>query len=59
MEKTRAEEISSSPVMANVTYNGKRIYIENVNEGSSSANVHALSDPSKTIEVPLNNLIEH
>ena len=59
MEKTRAQEISSSPDMANVTYNGTRIYIENVNDGNSSANVHALSNPSKTIEVPLTSLIEH
>lgn len=59
MDKTRAKEISSSPVMANVTYKGTPIYIENVIEGSSSANIHALNNPGKSMEVPLTNLIEH
>jgi small acid-soluble spore protein H (minor) len=55
----RAKEIASSPVMANVTYNGTPIYIENVNENNSSASVHPLNQPGNRQEVPLTSLSEH
>ncbi|WP_041720658.1 H-type small acid-soluble spore protein [Alkaliphilus metalliredigens] len=59
MDKTRAQEIISSPNMISVTYNGKEIYIENVNENTQTANIHLLNKPDKKQEVPLNNLVEH
>lgn len=59
MDKRRAEEIASSPVMANVTYNGTPIYIENVIENKASANIHPLNQPGYRQEVPVTSLIEH
>ena len=32
MNKQRAQEIATSPILANVTYNNVPIYIQNVNE---------------------------
>jgi len=45
--------------MANVTYNGTSIYIENVNAGKNTANIHPLNKPENRQEVSLTNLIEH
>jgi small acid-soluble spore protein H (minor) len=59
MDKKRAQEIASSLVMANVTYNGTPIYIENVNGNNGSANIHPLNQPDNRQEVSLNSLIEH
>ena len=39
MDTKRAKEIASSPIMANVTYNGTPIYIESVNENKGTAKV--------------------
>jgi len=58
MDKIRAKEIASSPIMANVTYLGTQIYIENVNENKETANIHPLNIPKSRQEVSLNNLIE-
>ena len=57
MEEQRAQEIAASPVMANVTYHGKNIYIENVNR--QSANIHLLQNPGQRQTVSLNDLVEH
>lgn len=59
MDKKRAKEIASSPVMANVTYNGTQIYIENVNENKGIANIHPLNQPRNRQEVSLTSLKEH
>lgn len=59
MDERRAREIASSPVMANVTLDGKRIYIENVNGRIGSANIHELDNPENKLEVPIASLIEH
>lgn len=59
MDKRRAQDIASSPVMVNVTYNGTPIYIENVNEDSETASIHYLNKRDNRKEVPLANLIEH
>jgi small acid-soluble spore protein H (minor) len=59
MDKRRAKEIASSPVMVNVTYNGTPIYIENINEKNESANIHHLNRPDSRQEVPLISLVEH
>jgi small acid-soluble spore protein H (minor) len=59
MDKKRAKEIASSPVMANVTYNGTPIYIESVNNNKETANIHPLDKPNNIQEVPLDSLLEH
>jgi small acid-soluble spore protein H (minor) len=57
MDEKRAREIAASPVMANVTYDGEPVYIENVNK--QSANIHSLYDPSQRQTVSLADLVEH
>lgn len=58
MDKQRAREIASSPVMANVTYNGSQIYIEAVNENKDAASIHLLDQPQNSQEVLLVSLVE-
>lgn len=58
MDEKRAKEIASSPIMANVTYNGTPIYIEGVNDNKGTANIHPLDQPKNTQEVLLSNLLE-
>ncbi len=58
MDQKRARDIASSPNMINVTYNGTPIYIESVNEGSNTANIHTLNQPKSKQEVPLASLKE-
>jgi small acid-soluble spore protein H (minor) len=59
MDSRRASEIASSPVMANVTFNGTQVYIESVNGGRGTANIHLINQPNSSMEVPLGNLMEH
>ena len=59
MDKRRAKEIVSSPIMVNVTYNGMPIYIESINNNQGTANIHYLNQPGNVMEVSLINLIEH
>jgi small acid-soluble spore protein H (minor) len=59
LEIKRAKEIAASPLMANVTYNGSKVYIENVNELNNSANIHYLNQPYDQQEISLNKLKEH
>lgn len=59
MDTRRAEEIVSSPVMADVTYNGSKVYMEQVNERRNSCVVHYLDKPDHKLNVPLSNLVEH
>lgn len=59
MDTRRAEEIVSSPVMIDVTYNGSKIYMEKVNETRNSCVIHYLNNPDEKLNVPLTNLVEH
>jgi len=59
MNKQRAQEITASPVMANVTYNGIPIYIQHVDENNDTARIYPLNEPKNEQEIPLPNLIEH
>lgn len=59
MDVQRAQEIAFSPVMANVTYNGSRVYIEHVDQGKQIATVHPLDNPNAKNTVPVANLQEH
>ncbi|HEX2937969.1 MAG TPA: H-type small acid-soluble spore protein [Ruminiclostridium sp.] len=59
MNENRAKEIISSPVMANVTFNGSNVYMEKVSDAAQTCTVHYMNDPLNKIEVPLNSLVEH
>jgi small acid-soluble spore protein H (minor) len=59
MNTQRAKEIAESPVMANVTYNGSQIYIQNVDDASELARIYLLDDPQDEKEVAIKDLIEH
>ncbi|MBY0120476.1 H-type small acid-soluble spore protein [Bacillus sp. S/N-304-OC-R1] len=58
MDKQRAKQISESPEMMNVTYNGKQVYIQNVNE-NDTARVYPLDQPENEQDVALTQLEEH
>ncbi|MFF2878261.1 small acid-soluble spore protein H [Gottfriedia sp. NPDC057991] len=59
MNKQRAQEIASSPEMANVTYNGVPIYIQHVDQTSEMARIYPLGQPDREEEVSINSLSEH
>lgn len=59
MNAQRAQEISVSPIMANVTYQGEPIYIQNVDEQNEMARIYPLNQRENEQSVPLNSLIEH
>ncbi len=59
MNKQRAQEIASSPVMANVTYEGVPIYIQHVDEKNETARIYPLGQPENEQTVPLDRLVEH
>ena len=56
MNKQRAKDIASSPVMVDVTYNGTPVYIEAINQ--NTAKIHLINHPNNKQEVSLNDLIE-
>lgn len=58
MDVARAKEISASPVMANVTYGGVPIYIQQVNEEAKTARVYPLDHPEQESVVPVGSLME-
>lgn len=58
MNIQRAQEIAVSPVMEDVTYNGKSIYIQQVDEKNETARIYPLDQPENEQEVPLSSLIE-
>lgn len=57
MDKKRAEEISVSPVMANVTHLGTPVYINKVND-DGTATVHEIGEHEKKRQVSLTELFE-
>ncbi|WP_416827962.1 H-type small acid-soluble spore protein [Ectobacillus polymachus] len=58
MNQQRAKDIAASPIMANVTYNGVPIYIQEVND-NSMARIYPLHQPEQEQSVPISSLIEH
>jgi len=58
LERRRAQEISESPVMANVSHNGTPVYIQHVDESKENARVFPLDDPEHESDVPLRELKE-
>jgi small acid-soluble spore protein H (minor) len=59
MNTQRAKEIAASPVMANVTYNGVPIYIEQVDEQNETATIYPLDEPKNKQTVSVSSLKEH
>lgn len=58
MDAKRAQEISSSPVMANVSYNGDKVYIEHVDQNNGLATIHPLDNPTTKQSISVNELKE-
>ncbi|MBB6444948.1 small acid-soluble spore protein H [Bacillus benzoevorans] len=58
MEMQRAQEIASSPVMANVTCNGENVYIEHVDQQKGLATIHSLNNPNQKQSVSVTSLNE-
>lgn len=59
MDDKRAKEIISSPVMANVTYNGNKVYMESLDEPEKCCIIHFIDQPVVRLNVPLYSLIEN
>jgi len=55
----RAIEISESSIMAQVTFNGKPVYIQHVDEQNETARIYPLDQPENEQFVPLNQLSEN
>ncbi|MGX8710907.1 MAG: H-type small acid-soluble spore protein [bacterium] len=59
MDNQRAKEIISSLVMANVTHNGNKVYMERLNEPDQCCVINYLNDPVTKINVPVSSLMEN
>ncbi len=57
MNKQRAKQISESPEIHKVTFNGKQVYIQHVNE-DETARIYPLDDPANEQVVSLSQLKE-
>jgi small acid-soluble spore protein H (minor) len=58
MNRARAVEITDSRDMVDVTYNGRLIYIEDINPTKDTASIHYLNQPGFSQEVQLTQLTE-
>ncbi|WP_408007690.1 small acid-soluble spore protein H [Pseudalkalibacillus sp. A8] len=58
MDARRAQEITSSPAMIDVTYNGQHVYIEHVDQSNGKATIHPLDNPDKKESVSVDSLME-
>lgn len=58
MNKQRAQEIAQSPVMANVRFQGKQIYIQHVDEQNGTARIYPLEQPEQEMDVSVDELSE-
>lgn len=59
MNIQRAKEIAESGVLANIQYNGQRIYIQHVDEQKGTARIYPLDNPENEKEVPVEQLLEN
>jgi small acid-soluble spore protein H (minor) len=57
MNKQRATEIATSPIMENVTFEGRSVYIQHVDEVNETARIYPLDDPENEQNVPINSLV--
>lgn len=58
MDIQRARDIASSPVMADVAYDGVPVYIQHVNAESETARIYPLDRPEQEMDVPVRSLSE-
>ncbi|WP_026771549.1 MULTISPECIES: H-type small acid-soluble spore protein [Sediminibacillus] len=58
MDVQRAQEITSSEMMVDVTYKGGKVYIEHVDQGAGMATIHPLEEPESKQSVRLEDLLE-
>ncbi|AJS59956.1 H-type small acid-soluble spore protein [Paenibacillus sp. IHBB 10380] len=58
MHKQRAIEISESPIMENVTYQGTPVFIQHVND-DGTARIYPLDKSEQELTVSLESLIEN
>ncbi|MFD0826900.1 small acid-soluble spore protein H [Neobacillus sp. M.A.Huq-85] len=58
MDAQRAQDIANSTTMANVMYNGTRIYIEHVDQQNGTATIHPLDQPNQKQSVSVSSLME-
>ena len=58
MDAKRAQEISSSQNMTNVTYNGESVYIEHVDQDKGLATIHPVNNPTSKQSVSVDSLQE-
>ncbi|MDR6998928.1 small acid-soluble spore protein H [Neobacillus niacini] len=58
MDTQRAQEIAISATMANVMYDGKKIYIEHVDQQNGTATIHPLDQPNQKQSVSVSSLME-
>ncbi|MED3662043.1 small acid-soluble spore protein H [Ureibacillus sp. FSL K6-8385] len=59
MNLQRAKEIAESGELANILFNGRRIYIQHVDEAKGTARIYPLDDPENEQEVPVEQLSEN
>ncbi|NLY78967.1 MAG: H-type small acid-soluble spore protein [Lysinibacillus sp.] len=59
MNIQRAKEIVDSGELANISFNGQRIYIQHVDEKNKTARIYPLDDPEDEKDVPIDQLIEN
>jgi small acid-soluble spore protein H (minor) len=55
----RAQEIVTSHIMTDVTYQGVSVYIQHVDEQNEMARIYPIDQPENEQSVPLKNLTEH
>ncbi|WP_217588687.1 H-type small acid-soluble spore protein [Lentibacillus saliphilus] len=58
MDLQRAKEIVESGKLIRVTFEGKEIYIQHVDEDKKTARVYPLDDPASEFDVTLDQLVE-
>ncbi|MCJ7841029.1 H-type small acid-soluble spore protein [Lederbergia sp. NSJ-179] len=58
MNRQRAEQIVQTGELKHVTYQGERIYIQQIDKNSDTARVYPLDDPQKEFDVPISQLVE-
>jgi small acid-soluble spore protein H (minor) len=58
MDAKRAQEIADSSTMANVLYNGTKIYIEHVDQQNGVATIHDLDNPNYKQSISVSSLSE-
>ncbi|UOQ83344.1 H-type small acid-soluble spore protein [Gracilibacillus salinarum] len=58
MNLMRAKDIKDDPVMQDVVYNGKYVYIEDVNDETQKALIRYTKESNDTFEVDVTQLTE-